>query len=89
MKGDRKKFKAVLISDVHMDYKYTVGADQICNLELCCRAENGFPSENARQAKEWGSYSCDMPPKTVQNAFEFIAEQIKPDLIIWTGDNSP
>lgn len=46
----RWSIKAVLLSDVHIDYKYTVGSDSQCNMEVCCRAENGFPTDPKSQA---------------------------------------
>ena len=85
----KKVLKAVQVTDIHVDYKYTVGADAQCNNYLCCRPESGFPTEPEKQAKYWGSFKCDVPPYTVQNMLEFIKEEIKPDVIFWTGDNSP
>ena len=34
------------------------------------------------------SSRCDMPPKTYKSALDFIVSEIKPDLIIFGGDNS-
>jgi len=86
---NRKTIKAVHISDVHVDFLYAVGSDAKCNLPLCCRAENGFPTDPERQAPKWGSYLCDIPPTVLENMLEFVKSDIKPDMLFWTGDNSP
>ena len=31
---------------------------------------------------------CDIPPETYKSALEYIKKEIKPDIIIWMGDNS-
>lgn len=63
IKGQKRKtLKIAHISDPHIDYLYTVGADQKCSNYLCCQPDDGFPSEVDRQAKPWGSYLCDLPP---------------------------
>jgi hypothetical protein len=60
----RKTIKAVHFSDPHVDTVYRIGADSKCNTYLCCRDENGYPTEPERKAKEWGSYLCDLPVQT-------------------------
>jgi len=55
----------VLATDLHIDYKYVPGSDKLCNDYICCREEDGFPSEPSRKASEWGEYKCDLPPKTL------------------------
>lgn len=86
---DRKTLKVVHVSDPHVDYMYAPGSDAYCNDYLCCREKQGFPTEPERQAGIWGSYQCDLPPATLVLMFKYIAEEIKPDILIWTGDNSP
>lgn len=61
----------------------------MCNMPLCCRAENGFPSDPKRQAEYWGSYLCDIPPQVMDSMLQFVKNEIKPDMLLWTGDNSP
>ncbi len=61
----RREIKAVLVTDPHVDYNYVQGADKLCNNYLCCRQDDGFPTEPSRQAGEWGEYKCDLPPKTL------------------------
>lgn len=85
----RSEIKAVLVTDPHVDYKYVPGADKLCNNYLCCGEDDGFPTDPSRQAGEWGEYRCDLPPKTLQAMFVYIRDVIKPDVLFWTGDNSP
>ena len=50
------------MTDVHLDSYYAVGADWNCtNTYLCCRNEDGYPTDPARQAQPWGAYLCDLP----------------------------
>ena len=61
-----------------------------CTGLLCCRAESGFPSKDGDiAAGEWGaSTHCDIPVKLYQSMLDFIVDDIKPDMILWTGDNA-
>ena len=56
---------------------------------MCCRASDGFPTEESRKAKKWGSYYCDMPASSIRNLLQYIKTNIKPKLFFWTGDNAP
>ena len=31
---------------------------------------------------------CDMPQQTLQMMFEYIRDTVKPDILVWTGDNT-
>jgi sphingomyelin phosphodiesterase len=66
-----------------------VGADAQCGGFLCCRASNGFPSDPSRQAGPWGAYQCDIPQAGLESMLTYVRDVIKPDLFVWTGDNSP
>ncbi len=33
------------MTDPHMDHLYAVGSAQTCNMEICCRNVNGYPTE--------------------------------------------
>eukprot|EP00347_Sterkiella_histriomuscorum_P016021 403354796 len=85
----RKTLKVVHISDPHVDFDYKIGADAMCNMPLCCRAENGFPTDPKRQAEQWGSYLCDIPPHVFDSMLTYVKTQVQPDILFWTGDNSP
>lgn len=84
----RRLLRAVQISDPHIDFEYTVGTINDCGLPLCCRPENGFTSDPALSAKYWGDYKCDLPHNTLVNMLEYVRDDVKPDMFIWTGDNS-
>jgi sphingomyelin phosphodiesterase len=86
--GPRKTFKAVHYSDAHVDLQYTPGTNQHCTTPLCCRPENGFTDNPDDQAGYWGSYNCDTAPPTIRLMFETIRDEIKPDVVFWSGDMS-
>jgi sphingomyelin phosphodiesterase len=79
----------VQISDPHVDFEYTIGADSQCGGFLCCRPANGFPTDPSRQAGPFGEYQCDLPPSVLDNLLEYVRDEVKPDIFFWTGDNSP
>lgn len=79
----------VLVTDPHVDFMYTEGADKNCNNYLCCRPDNGFPTEPSRMASPWGEYKCDLPARTLKEMFLYIRDTVKPDVLFWLGDNSP
>ncbi|CAD8138159.1 unnamed protein product [Paramecium octaurelia] len=85
---NNEDYKVVQYSDLHVDTEYTVGADAFCGNYNCCRMENSIPKDSSKGAQYWGTLaSCDLPFRTVQNLLEFTKEKIKPDFILWTGDN--
>ena len=85
---NRKILKVVHFTDPHIDSLYKEGSDALCPQYLCCREMNGMSEDPLRRAGKWGSYHCDMPALTLQLMFDYIKEQIQPDIIVWTGDNS-
>ena len=87
---DREIIKAVHISDVHIDMEYAEGSAAKCGSFLCCRAKFGQPAPGDPAAGEWGFNGgvCDIPQKTFQSLMQFVVEDITPDAIFWTGDNS-
>lgn len=84
----REVIKTVHISDIHMDKKYLEGALVKCGSYLCCRAEMGMPGPGQAGAREWGERTCDTVPKLVENMMQFIANDLNPDMMFWTGDNA-
>ena len=85
----RKTFKAVHFSDVHVDLYYKPGTNANCNMPLCCREENGYPSNPEDAAAFWGEYQCDTTHAVVSEMFKFMKDELKPDVLFWTGDMSP
>jgi sphingomyelin phosphodiesterase len=75
----------VQMSDLHMDPLYAVGSASLCGSFMCCRAE--FKGTGA--AGPAGDYNCDLPQATLENMLELISTVIKPDFVLWTGDNPP
>lgn len=63
----REKIIAVHMTDPHYDHKYTVGSDIVCNLGMCCRPSNGYPTLDWRKAGNWGFYTCDLPERSIRN----------------------
>ena len=82
--------KVVHFSDVHLDFEYKEGTLANCGEILCCREEAGWPTEEGDiAAGAWGMPNdCDIPVQTYQSMLNYIVNDIKPDFIIWTGDNS-
>lgn len=62
----REIFKAVHISDPHLDMLYKEGTLANCKSYLCCREVDGYPTkEGDLAAGYWGSYWCDTPLRTL------------------------
>ena len=85
---NRTTFKLVHITDVHTDRYYVEGAISHCPLPQCCRASTGMAKEGEPAAGKWGDVNCDLPPWTFDAISEFIGTEIKPDMVLWTGDNA-
>ncbi len=43
----RPTLSMVQFTDIHIDLDYAVGSNKNCPDILCCRAENGFPTNTA------------------------------------------
>jgi sphingomyelin phosphodiesterase len=57
-----RTLKVLHMSDVHTDLKYQEGSNGNCGKPLCCRAENGIPSNLSQAAGRWGYQGfCDLP----------------------------
>jgi len=78
-----------MFSDLHVDFDYTPGNSNTCGNPLCCRSDSGKPRSPDQAAGLWGDFKCDLSPKTMTNLFSFIKNQIKPDVVLWTGDSIP
>lgn len=85
----RETIKVVLMSDLHIDYGYKIGADNDCGKPLCCRVDSGDAPTKERSAQKWGDFLCDLNPLTMGNMFEYISNEIKPQAILWGGDSIP
>lgn len=88
-RANRTTLKIVQFTDIHLDLEYVSGTSKTCDMVICCRQVNGHPSNASDQAGPLGSYGCDVPIDTLTTMGEFINEQVKPDLVFWTGDIVP
>jgi hypothetical protein len=79
-------------ADPHLDLFYQEGAIADCKPSggYCCR-NNTYTGYGTVKAGKFGAfeYRCDPPFITYQNMLDYIKNTIKPDMIVWTGDNSP
>lgn len=59
---EERILKVLHMSDVHTDLKYQEGSNGNCGKPLCCREENGQPSDPKFAAGRWGFKGfCDLP----------------------------
>ncbi|CDW88675.1 ser thr protein phosphatase family protein [Stylonychia lemnae] len=85
-----KRLKFLHISDLHLDLFYEEGTISDCGQSYCCRNDT-YIGQGSNKAGKFGAVvgNCDPPKVTLQDALNFIKEKINPDVIVWTGDNSP
>ena len=86
--SEREILRAIQLTDVHLDYSYQPGTKENCGFGACCRTTAGFPPAGEDGAGAWGSLYCDLPMQTFENMLDFVTDEIKPDMIFWTGDNT-
>jgi sphingomyelin phosphodiesterase len=82
--------KIMHITDIHTDTKYAEGSIATCMDPFCCRNDSIVDSKAKIQglAGKWGYLGkCDLPLITLMNFLKFVETDIKPDIIVWTGDN--
>jgi Calcineurin-like phosphoesterase len=88
-RSERPTLKFLHFTDIHMDPYYNAGANKSCQDVICCRATDGFPTDPVQQAGILGSFGCDVPFDVVTRMGEIVNREIKPDVILWTGDIVP
>jgi sphingomyelin phosphodiesterase len=86
---NRKTLKMVQFTDLHVDLEYVEGSAIDCGNIICCREDGGFPTDPSNQAGPYGNYYCDIPPKLFHSMGDYIKSEVKPDVILWTGDIAP
>ena len=64
--------KLLHMSDPHIDFEYVEGANADCGKPVCCRKEDGFPSDKSKAAPKFGHPNCDAPEIVSESAFEFL-----------------
>jgi len=55
-KAGREPIKVAMVSDLHIDLEYTVGANSDCGKPLCCRSDSGPPLTPDKAAGKWGDF---------------------------------
>jgi len=66
---------------------YQEGSNAVCGEPLCCRANDGKPSDPANAAGKWGDYrGCDTPKVVIDNLMQHLAKNEKIDFVYVTGD---
>lgn len=84
-----KTYKVLHITDLHTDFVYEEGSLGRCDDFVCCRKYNGKSPRKEDAAGRWGFMgNCDLPIVTVYNFLEHVKNEVKPDLILWTGDSN-
>ncbi|KAI0050799.1 sphingomyelin phosphodiesterase [Auriscalpium vulgare] len=82
-------FQVVHFSDVHIDRKYTVGADANCTKSICCRNFGDETGPATEPAGPFGNAHCDSPADLSQSMLRAIAGGelgFKAKFAVFTGD---
>lgn len=81
--------KILHLSDMHIDVYYKENSESDCGKPMCCREEKNKSNKDINSPSGyWGSLAkCDLPLRTLSNMINNISEELKPDIILWTGDN--
>jgi len=84
-----KTLKFVLFADVHIDHDYMEGKPVNCKNNICCRKDSKQdPAKPDEKAGKFGHAGrCDLPWATVDSFLHYSTENIRPDFILYLGDN--
>jgi sphingomyelin phosphodiesterase len=85
-----KTWRALHVTDIHTDLKYTEGTIATCSDTLCCRPSSVQDKKSKQKtlSGRWGHVGkCDLPLPVLLNFAHKMVNDIKPDFVIWTGDN--
>ena len=80
------KLKMLQMTDIHYDPLYIENGVVYCDEALCCH-EPGSNYSRIKSGKFGSLINCDTSNNTL-NSFAEYAKDLKPDFIIWTGDNA-
>ena len=86
-KEGKKLIKMVLISDLHLEYDYTIGAKVKCDRPACCKSDSGMANSTEEAAGKWGGYYCDLKSETLDTMLAYVKDTVKPDIVLWGGDS--
>ncbi|KAA1479007.1 hypothetical protein DENSPDRAFT_89208 [Dentipellis sp. KUC8613] len=83
----RPTFQVVHLSDVHIDRKYTVGAEANCGESICCRTTSSSSGNTTEPAGPFGNARCDSPVDLAESLLRAV-DTIAPgaSFTILTGD---
>ncbi|PCH34030.1 Metallo-dependent phosphatase [Wolfiporia cocos MD-104 SS10] len=89
-----QRLKVLHMSDLHIDARYTVGAEANCSAYLCCRPQSyndHSPNVTTQPAPRYGAYYCDAPYNLILAALEAVpvltgTEEQGFNFTIYTGD---
>lgn len=85
----RPTIKFFHFTDLHLDLEYAEKSNAKCPEIICCRKENGFPEAVDAQAPKYGTWGCDIPVALLRLMGDYVNREIKPDVVLWTGDAPP
>ncbi len=87
-KSSSRALKVALVTDIHIDFYYAANSRVDCSVSSCCRVDSGAPRSDADRAGVWGTLGrCDVPERTVLSGVQFLAREVRPDMVLWTGDS--
>ncbi|KAI0937249.1 hypothetical protein AcV5_005199 [Taiwanofungus camphoratus] len=89
-----ERLKILHLSDMHIDPRYTIGAEANCSAYLCCRPSSynkHSPNQTTLPAPRYGSYYCDSPYTLILAALQSIpvlagTEEDGFNFTVYTGD---
>ncbi|KAF9813986.1 hypothetical protein IEO21_05357 [Rhodonia placenta] len=93
-KATGQRLKVLHMSDLHIDPRYTVGAEADCSAYLCCRPSSyndHSPNVTVEPAPYYGAYYCDAPFPLILAAMQSVpvltgTEEYGFNFSIYTGD---
>ena len=78
--------KMIQFTDIHYDQHYVENGTIYCDTPLCCH-EPASQYSRIKSGKFGGFKNCDLNMNTLKSSIQ-AAYNLKPDFIIWTGDNT-
>ncbi|KAI0727851.1 sphingomyelin phosphodiesterase [Fomitopsis betulina] len=89
-----ERLKILHLSDLHIDPRYTIGAEANCSNYLCCRPgayNTESPNATVQPAPRYGAYYCDAPLSLVLAALQSVpvltgTEEHGFNFTLYTGD---
>ena len=88
--GSKGTYTVLQVNDMHFDNNYKEGGEAFCeNNLICCRADSKTPlGKKKTPSGRFGMIgNCDLPERTIDDFFKFVEDKVKPDVIMWLGDN--